>query len=179
MTETTEPGRRKNPDGPAAERQRRVRLIAAALMLGGAIVGYASGRLSGRLDISTARESNQLLQTENQNFKAQISNLNAKMATMQAQLNSAQAALNAILPVENTYNIVPNQSLIVGDGHLTIGLVGPPSNEGIIVNVNGAQHSLAAGDGTSARRACSWCFPSRCSRCCASPDGRRSSSIRD
>jgi hypothetical protein len=49
------------------------------------------------------------------------------------------------MPAPNTYIIKPNQTLIVGDGHLPVGMVGPPGNDAIILNVNGKQQPLAAG----------------------------------
>jgi hypothetical protein len=65
---------------------------------------------------------------------------------LRAQLASVQATLNSIMPSENTYNINPNQSLIVADGRLTIGLVGSPTNDGINININGKQQFVAAGE---------------------------------
>ena len=50
------------------------------------------------------------------------------------------------MPSENTYNFTPNKSMIVAGGRLTIGLVGPPTNEGVNININGQQHSAAVGD---------------------------------
>ena len=47
-------------------------------------------------------------------------------------MTDAQTALEAVLPQRDTYNIAPNQTLIVGDGHLMLGLVGSPANEGVL-----------------------------------------------
>jgi hypothetical protein len=44
------------------------------------------------------------------------------------------------------YSINPNQSLLVADGHLTIGLVGSPLTNGINININGKQQHAAVGD---------------------------------
>jgi hypothetical protein len=41
--------------------------------------------------------------------------------------------------------IHPNQTLIVGDGHLSVGLVGAPGNDSILLDVNGKQQAVAAG----------------------------------
>jgi hypothetical protein len=41
---------------------------------------------------------------------------------------------------------MPNQSLIVADGRLTIGLIGPPTNESLNININGKHQSAATGD---------------------------------
>ncbi len=64
---------------------------------------------------------------------------------MQAKLDKVQAALDAIMPSQNTFNIQPNQSLIVGDGRLTVGMVGSPSNESVTLDINGKQQSVDAG----------------------------------
>ena len=48
--------------------------------------------------------------------------------------------------VQEHLQIVPNQSLIVADGRLTVGLVGSPANHGITININGKQQKVAAGD---------------------------------
>ena len=49
------------------------------------------------------------------------------------------------MPSANTYNISPNQSLIVADGHLTIGLIGSPGNESVTLAINGKQQTVSAG----------------------------------
>ena len=54
--------------------------------------------------------------------------------------------MDEIIPSKNTYNIKPNQSMIVAGGRLTIGLIGPPTNESVNININGKQHSVATGD---------------------------------
>jgi hypothetical protein len=45
----------------------------------------------------------------------------------------------------HTHNINPNQTLILGDGHLTVGMVGPPANDSVMLNVNGKSQTVAAG----------------------------------
>jgi hypothetical protein len=61
------------------------------------------------------------------------------------KLKGAQIALDSIMPSPNTYTIYPNQTLIVADGHLPVGLVGTPGNDAIVLNVKGKQQPLAAG----------------------------------
>ena len=68
------------------------------------------------------------------------------LTALRAELSTTKAALDAITPSLNIYNINPNQSLIVADGRLTIGMIGSPANEGIDLNVNGKQQKVAAGD---------------------------------
>ena len=64
---------------------------------------------------------------------------------MEAKLKSTQATLDSIMPSPGTYTIKPNQTLIVGDGHLTVGMVGAPGNDAVMLKVNGKQQPLAAG----------------------------------
>ena len=84
------------------------------------------------------------LRSENQGLKSQIVDKTAKFDELRDTLAGVQAALHAIMPSENTYNISPNQSLIVAGGHLTIGLIGSPANESINININGKQQSAVS-----------------------------------
>jgi hypothetical protein len=54
--------------------------------------------------------------------------------------------LDELIPSENTYNIKANQSLIVGEGHLTVGMIGPPANDGVTLNINGKRQLFGTGD---------------------------------
>jgi ribosomal protein L21 len=36
--------------------------------------------------------------------------------------------------------------VVVGNGRLTLGLVGVPTSDGVTINVNGKQYTVAAGD---------------------------------
>jgi hypothetical protein len=118
----------------------------AVLMLGGAIAGYIIGLNLASRDLAAARERIQQLEPESQRLKRSIIDQNASLAALQAKLTGVQAALDAIMPSENTYNIRPNQSMIVAGGHLTIGLIGSPTNESVNININGKQQSAATGD---------------------------------
>jgi hypothetical protein len=121
-------------------------LAIVVLMVAGAIGGYMFGLNLTYHDLAAAREQIQQLQPESQRLKKVIVDQNAKLVDLQAELTSVQAALHTITPSENTYNISPNQSLIVAGGHLTIGLIGSPTNESVNINVNGRQKLAATGD---------------------------------
>lgn len=115
-------------------------------MVGGAVAGYMFGLNLTYRDLAAARTQLQLLQPENQRLKRAIIDQNAKLVDVQGRLTNVEAALRALMPTENTYNISPNQSLIVADGRLTIGLVGSPTNDSVIININGKQQKVASGD---------------------------------
>jgi hypothetical protein len=122
-----------------------IRFGLAVLLLGG-ILGYVLGRVNAHRDIVEARALNQQIMAESQGLKRQITEQNANLAALQAKIVGVQAVLEAIVPAEHTYNVSPNQSLIVADGRLTIGLIGSPTNQGVMINVNGKQQLVAAGD---------------------------------
>ena len=149
MTERTETGRPvgKSPRPYAARSGRLlVVVISACLMLGGAIVGYLLGRQLADRPLADATKLIKQLQPENQKLKTAALDQNTKLVALEAQLKTVQAALQAIMPSKNTYKIYPNQSIIVGSGHLTVGLIGPPRNERVNININGQQHLAATGD---------------------------------
>lgn len=121
-------------------------VTSALLMLGSAIAGYLFGHDLAYRPLADATELIRQLQPESQQLKALTSDQNAKLVALQAKLASVQSALDAIMPSENTYKISPNQSMVVADGHLTIGLIGAPTNESINININGKQQSVVTGD---------------------------------
>ena len=121
-------------------------LVIVVLAVSGAIGGYIFGLDLIHRDLAAARERIQQLQPENQKLKKAIVDQNAKLVQLQGELTSVQAELHAIMPWENTYSINPNQSMIVADGHLTIGLIGSPTNESVNININGKQQLAATGD---------------------------------
>jgi hypothetical protein len=116
------------------------------LMLGGLAGGFLLGRNLASRPLAAATQLIRQLQPENQRLRTVTIEQNAKLVALQAKLKDVQAALNAITPSANTYVIRPNESKIVAKGRLTIGLIGPPSNESVTVNINGKQHSAATGD---------------------------------
>ena len=109
------------------------------------IVAYVVGLNVGYLDIAGARQLIQQLRADNQKLKTQIADLNATQVALQNKLSTFEAALDEIIPSKNTYNVKPNQSMIVAAGRLTVGLIGAPTNESVNINVNGKQHSRRHG----------------------------------
>ena len=138
MTERTESNRlvRMSP---------RLYSLLMVFMLIGALGGFT---YRGHVDYRDIIDSNQRVlkfRSENNNLKSQNADQDGRLAALQDKLKSAQDALDALIPAENTYNFNPNQSLIVAGGRLTVGLVGPPGNEGVNINVNDKQYSASAG----------------------------------
>jgi hypothetical protein len=116
-------------------------LMCLGILIGGHLYGrYLASFVSPGLD-NTITE----LRLRTQNEARKSDSLSLERTAMSAKLETAQAALNSIMPSPNTYVIKPNQTLIVGDGHLPVGMVGSPGNDAIVLNVNGKEQSLAAG----------------------------------
>ena len=111
-----------------------------------AIAAYIIGLNVAYLELAAARQATQQLRADNQKLKTQISNQTARQGALQNKLEGAEAALAAVVPSENTYNIKPNQSVLVANGRLTIGLVGSPTNDGLNININGKKQAAAPGD---------------------------------
>jgi hypothetical protein len=120
-------------------------VVSALLIAGVGIGGHIYGRQLARGDTQERDAAIIQLRADVQKLDAQLNDENGKLAALQTKLTGVQATLEAIMPSKNTYNIQPNQSLSV-DGHLTIGLIGAPTNDGITVNINGKQQSVTAGD---------------------------------
>ena len=110
------------------------------------VSGYFWGRRFNVRDLAQRDAAIQQMQSDGQRLAADIADQNATLTALRAELTTTRATLDAIMPSMNVYNIIPNQSLIAGDGRLTIGMIGPPGNEGINLNVNGKQQKVAAGD---------------------------------
>lgn len=116
------------------------------LLIGGAVVGYYMGHTLAMQPLANANRQVQQLLPENQRLKTTVIDQNAKLVSLQSQLAKSQTTLEAIMPAENTYNIAPNQSIIVANGRLTLGLVGSPTNSSITINLNGKQQAAVTGD---------------------------------
>jgi hypothetical protein len=108
------------------------------------IGGHLYGRYLSSIDLAEREAQLEQLRSESQKQKRDIDGKSQQITLLQTKLTKTQAALDAILPSANTYNINPNQTLIL-ENHVTVGMVGPPGNEGVLLNINGKSQSLAAG----------------------------------
>lgn len=111
-----------------------------------AIGGYMFGLDLTHRELAAVKERVQQLEPENQRLKRAIVDQNAKLVELQSKLATTETALHAIQPSDNTYSVGPNQSLMVKGTHLTIGLIGAPTNDSVNVNINGKQQKMTTGD---------------------------------
>jgi hypothetical protein len=125
---------------------RRRRLATIGAILAAIVVAYVIGFELSRRDLADARQLVQQLQTESQRLKKQIVDQSAELVATKITLAAVQAKLNEIMPTKDTYNIIANQSLIVANGRMTVGLIGSPSNQNVNLNINGRQQLAISGD---------------------------------
>jgi hypothetical protein len=141
-TQTT-PRRRRLFSDPE---HRLVLIVGIILVVVGIMIGsYLYGQFLASRDLGGRDTAIEQLRSESQKLKRTGDEQQAQITNLQAKLKRTQATLDAILPSANTYNILPNQTLIVADGHMTVGLIGSPANEGVLLNINGKQQIVPAG----------------------------------
>jgi hypothetical protein len=116
------------------------------ILVGGHLYGryLASKEIGGRDNVI------EQLQAQGQQFKRSVDQKSAQLTELQAKLTRVQAQLEEIVPTKDTYNIMPNQTLIVADGRITVGLVGAPGNDNVVLNIDGKRQVAAAGQVFSA-----------------------------
>jgi hypothetical protein len=148
VTETTQADRPTQP-GTALSRWFKLRgrrLIALVLLLVVIVGAYVIGLETSRRDLADSKQLIQQLQSESQRLKNQIVEQQAQIIGLQSTVSLMRDTLNRIMPSENTYELRANQSLITLNGRITVGLVGPPTNQNITVNINGKQQTVSPGD---------------------------------
>jgi hypothetical protein len=127
----------------------RFAAIVVAIVIGVAIAGHIHGRVLSARDVTERDEIIQQLRAHSQELTERLTDQNEKYDALQAKLASVQAVLDALIPSENAYTLGPNQSIIAAGGRLTIGLVGSPANQGVVININGKEQFVAVGGGVS------------------------------
>jgi hypothetical protein len=148
VTDTTQSGRRHQASTGlrAWFRARGRRLLTIVIILSTIIGAFVIGVQVAYRDLANAKQLILQLQTESQKFKEQTAAQNAKALSLQSTAARLAATLNELMPSKDTYHIAANQSLIVANGRLTVGLVGAPTNQSITVNINGRQQVAVSGD---------------------------------
>ncbi|MGC2077886.1 MAG: hypothetical protein WA728_18020 [Xanthobacteraceae bacterium] len=125
---------------------RLITAVAFVLMcLGILIGGHLYGRYLASLDLAGRDNTITELRAQAQGEQTKSNSEAAELSAMEAKLKRIQATLDSIMTSANTYTINPNQTLNVADGHLSVGLVGAPGNDSILLNINGKEQSVAAG----------------------------------
>jgi hypothetical protein len=124
----------------------RTALLRIALLFAVGIGAFLIGVYVTSRDVRTLKLQIDSIQSEVQKSKQELVSQRAANSAMESRLNSVLAQLEAIEPSKDTYEIAPNQSVGVADGRLTLGLVGAPNSNNLVLSVNGAQKQAASGD---------------------------------
>lgn len=119
-------------------------LLLTALM--GGILGYLIGLNTAYVELASVKLLLEQSRAENQKMQSAMAGENVKIAALESSITKLRTTLDELVPSENTYNIKANQSLIVGDGRLTVGMIGAPTNDSVTLNVNGKRHPFGTGD---------------------------------
>jgi hypothetical protein len=115
---------------PFGAEKRLIMAVAFVIMcLGILIGGHLYGRYIGSFVSPGLDDTMTRLRAEGQNAKRMSDARAAQLTTMGVKLERTQATLDSIMPAPSTYVIKPNQTLIVGDGLLPVGMVGAPGND--------------------------------------------------
>lgn len=148
MTDTTQSHRRHKPKSGLVGwfTTRRRGLLTIILVLAAIVAAFVIGLQTSLRELANAKQLILQLQTETQKFNDQTTLQKAKVLSLQTTAARLAATLNELMPSKDTYQIAANQSLIVANGRLTVGLVGSPTNQGITININGKQQVVASGD---------------------------------
>jgi uncharacterized membrane protein YeaQ/YmgE (transglycosylase-associated protein family) len=127
-------------------KRRRRRLFVIALIVAGIVGAFVLGLENTRRELRDSKQLLLQLQSESQKLREQIADQNSKLINQQSTLTKLASTLNELMPSKDTYQIAANQSLIVANGRMTVGIVGAPTNQSITVNINGRPQVLASGD---------------------------------
>ena len=145
MTETTQ------ATGPSSFGARlrgwfRIKLISIVFVVIGMIIGFFLGWSWSVHVVESAMARAMQFKSDNDRLQDELSKKTAEYSALEARYARMQSAMESMVPSPNTYSINPNQSVTVADGRLTIGLVGLPTYENVMVNINGKQQAMAVGD---------------------------------
>jgi uncharacterized membrane protein YiaA len=119
-------------------------LLLTALM--GGILGYLIGLNTAYVELASVKLLLEQSRAESQKMQSAMAGENVKIAALEGSITKLRTTLDELIPSENTYNIKANQSLIVGEGRMTVGLVGAPSNDSVTLNINGKRQAFGTGD---------------------------------
>jgi hypothetical protein len=119
--------------------------VVAILLVGGGIGTFIFFRHLASADLVAARQLIAQVQDDDETQRKQVNAENIKINSLETELAKTKADLEAIRPSKDVYDIPPNESRIIADGRLTVGLVGSPTIDAITLSINGKEQSVVAG----------------------------------
>jgi hypothetical protein len=119
--------------------------VVAILLIGGGIGTFIFFRHLAYGDLVAARQLIAQVQDDDEAQRKLVNEQNIKMNTLETELANTKADLEAVRPEKDKYDIPPNESRIIADGKLTVGLVGSPAIDSLTLSINGKPQSAVAG----------------------------------
>ena len=146
MSDSREALRNPRTDGSSRVRPLPGWFATIAMIIAVGLGSFLFGIYISSRDLADTRVLVQQLQVDAQKSKQAMIASTVAATALQAKTDKLVADLEAIRPAKDTYNFLPNQSLTLANGLLEVGLVGSPSNSGIVLNINGVRKQLSSGD---------------------------------
>ncbi len=115
-----------------------------------AICAFFAGQASRTYVINDARQQITKLQKDNQGMRDVVQREQDEKKAMADKLAATDNQLKDAFNAYRTIVLNGNDTTSVSTGHFTVGLVGPPINDKVSINVNGTPHTVAAGDSIDA-----------------------------
>jgi type II secretory pathway pseudopilin PulG len=111
-----------------------------------AICAFFAGVASRTYVINDTRQQINALQKDNRVLREAIQHEKDAEKALADKLAASDNQLKDAFNAYRTIVLNGNDTTSVSTGHFTVGLMGPPTNEKVSVNVNGSPHTVAAGD---------------------------------
>ena len=111
-----------------------------------AICAFGAGQASRMYEFNEAREQITKVQKENSGLRDAVQKEQDEKKGLADKLTATRNQLNDVFNSYRTVVLNSNETSLVSSGYFAVGLVGPPSNEKIAINVNGSQQTVAVGD---------------------------------
>jgi hypothetical protein len=119
--------------------------VVAILLVGGGIGTFIFFRHLASGDLVAARQLVAQVQDDDETQRKLVNEQNIKINALETELANTKADLEAVRPEKDKYDIPPNESRIIADGKLTVGLVGSPAIDSLTLSINGKPQSAVAG----------------------------------
>jgi hypothetical protein len=121
--------------------------VASAIILGVvAICAFFAGEARFSYVINDAQQRTTELQKQYQEKDGEFQREKDENKTLADKLAATDNRLGEAFNAYRTIVLNGNDTTSVSTGHFTVGLVGPPANDKVSINVNGTKHTVAAGD---------------------------------
>ena len=111
-----------------------------------AICAFGAGLAIKTYDFNRAAQEIDRINKDNQNLRAELQRETKEKKDLKDRLKATDSRLKDAFNAYRTIVLDDNDMASVSTGHFAVGLVGPPTNERVTINVDGTQHTVAAGD---------------------------------